>query len=455
MLPREKDFQSVEEQDQSASAAREQADSIARRDELLERMRGVSQQIEELEDELRGVDERLNDLLLQLPNIPDEPGASGASEERQRRRAHGGRAARVRLRADAPLGAGRRRWASSTSSAASSSSGTRFYVLQGAGARLQRALITWMLDLHITAARLHRDLPAVHGQARDCLVGTGQLPKFAREPVPRRRGRLLADPHRRGAGDQPAPRRDPGRRARCRCYYVAYTPCFRREKMSAGRDVRGIKRGHQFDKVEMFKFVAARDARTTSSKRCSDNAEDVCRGLGIPYRIVQLCTGDLGFTAANDVRHRDVGARLRRVAGGELLLQLRATSRRGGPTSASAREPGAQARSSCHTLNGSGLALPRMLIAVLENYQQADGTIVVPEVLRPYMGGVEVMGLRRRGRLRRRGPPHTGRGEPCPYASRQIRAGEPERAPPSRKDDRGGWAGRSNACHQRPVRAPV
>jgi seryl-tRNA synthetase len=170
--------------------------------------------------------------------------------------------------------------------------------------------------------------------------------------------------------------------------YVAFTPCWRREKFSAGRDVRGIKRGHQFDKVEMVKVV---EPETSNDELMAliDNAEEVCRKLGIPHRVVQMCTGDLSFTAASkyDVEMWAPGC-------GEWLevsscsnfvdFQARRAQIRYRP------ERGAQAQF-VHTLNGSGLALPRTLIAVIENYQQADGSVVVPEVLRPYMGGIETI----------------------------------------------------------------
>jgi seryl-tRNA synthetase len=170
--------------------------------------------------------------------------------------------------------------------------------------------------------------------------------------------------------------------------YVAYTACFRREKMSAGRDVRGIKRGHQFDKVEMYKLVPPETSYDELEKLLSD-AEAICRELGIPYRVIEMCTGDLGFQAA-----KKYDLELWAPGCGEWLevsscsnctdFQARRANIR------FRREPGAKPEF-VHTLNGSGLALPRVMIAIIENYQQSDGTIVVPEVLRPYMGGLEVI----------------------------------------------------------------
>jgi seryl-tRNA synthetase len=260
-------------------------------------------------------------------------------------------------------------------------SGTRFYVLRGMGARLQRALIAWMLDLHSRERGYLEVYPPAMVRG-ECLVGTGQLPKFAdtvyrdieddawwipTAEVP------VTNMYRDEILDTEAlPIR-----------HVAYTPCFRREKMSAGRDVRGIKRGHQFDKVELVKFVRPEisDAELIS---LLDDAETVCRRLGLAHRVVQMCTGDLSFTAAMkfDVEVWAPGC-------GEWLEVSSCSNfrdfqaRRAGIRF----RPGAGAKPELvHTLNGSGLGLPRTLLAVLETYQRADGSITVPEVLRPYVG---------------------------------------------------------------------
>jgi len=265
-------------------------------------------------------------------------------------------------------------------------SGSRFYVLRDAGARLQRALIAWMLDLHTREHRYTEIYPPAMVK-RECLVGTGNLPKFgdnlyrdaeedlwfvptAEVPVTNLyRDEVLA-------GDALPTR------------HVAYTPCFRREKMSAGRDVRGIKRGHQFDKVEMVKFVRP---ETSDAELLSllDDAEDVCRRLGLAHRVIQMCTGDLSFVAAMkyDVEVWAPGC-------GE-WLEVSSVSN---DTDFQARRANIKYRPAdggkarfVHTLNGSGLGLPRTLIAIMENYQQADGSIVVPEPLRPWMGNIEVI----------------------------------------------------------------
>jgi seryl-tRNA synthetase len=215
-----------------------------------------------------------------------------------------------------------------------------------------------------------------------CLVGTGQLPKFADTMY------RDAEEDRWFVPTAEVPVTNLYRDeildgARLPIRHVAYTPCFRREKMSAGRDVRGIKRGHQFDKVELVKFVRPETSDAELQSLLAD-AEDVCRRLGLAWRVVQMCTGDLSFTAAIkfDVEVWAPGC-------GE-WLEVSSCSSFGDFQARRAnirfrRAPGAKPEL-VHTLNGSGLALPRVLIALLETYQRPDGSVVVPEVLRPYVG---------------------------------------------------------------------
>jgi seryl-tRNA synthetase len=263
--------------------------------------------------------------------------------------------------------------------------GSRFYVLSGAGARLQRALIAYMLDLHIRQGYTEQYTPFMVKAAT--LFGAGQLPKFAENLYHDAEEDLWMVPtaevpitglHMDEILDE----------AKLPIRYTAYTPCFRREKMSAGRDVRGIKRGHQFDKVEMYIFSKPEESDANLDKMCAD-AEATCAGLGLTYRIKRLCTGDIGFgaTMTYDV---EVWA-----AGQEEWLEVSSVSN---DTDFQARRANIKYRPAeggktrfVHTLNGSGLGMPRTLIAVLENYQQADGSIKVPEVLRPWMGGVDVI----------------------------------------------------------------
>jgi seryl-tRNA synthetase len=259
-------------------------------------------------------------------------------------------------------------------------SGTRFYVLKGLGAHLQRALISFMLDVHVTEHGYKEVYPPFMVK-RECMVGSGNLPKFGDNlyhddeddfwfiptaEVP------LTNLHRDeilGADHLPL-------------RYVAHTSCFRREKMSAGKDIRGIKRVHQFDKVELYRLTRPETSDEELDKLVVD-AEDICQKLAIPYRVVQLCTGDLGFQSCKtyDIEMWAPGcAEWLEVSSCSNCsdFQARRTNIR--------YRPDAGAKSEfVHTLNGSGLALPRVLIAVLETYQQADGTVLIPEVLEPYL----------------------------------------------------------------------
>jgi len=260
-------------------------------------------------------------------------------------------------------------------------SGSRFYVLRGMGARLQRAIITWMLDLH-TREHGYTEVYPPAMVRRECLVGTGNLPKFADTIYRDIEDDLWWVP----TAEVPVTnlyREEILDASLLPIHHVAYSPCFRRERMSAGRDVRGIKRGHQFDKVEMVKFVRP---ETSDAELLSllDNAETVCHRLGLAHRVVQMCTGDLAFQAAMkyDVEVWSPGcAEWLEVSSCSNFrdFQARRANIRYRPA------PGAKPEL-VHTLNGSGLALPRVMIAVLETYQRADGSVVVPEVLRPYVG---------------------------------------------------------------------
>jgi len=265
-------------------------------------------------------------------------------------------------------------------------SGSRFYILKGAGARLQRAVIFWMLDVQ-TRQNGYTEvyLPAV--VKREMLVGAGQLPKFEENLYRDVEDDLWLVPTAEVAITNL--HRDEILTAdQLPLNYVAYTPCFRREKMSAGRDVRGIKRGHQFDKVEMYKLTTPEDS-FTALEAMVKNAEGLLQMLGIPYRIVELCTGDIGFGA---VKSYDLEVW---APGQDAWLEVSSCSNDADFQARRANvryrpEPGAKPQF-VHTLNGSGLAMPRLMIAIMENYQQADGSIVIPEVLRPWMGGIDVI----------------------------------------------------------------
>ena len=264
--------------------------------------------------------------------------------------------------------------------------GSRFYILKGAGARLQRALIFWMLDVHIrenSFTELY--LPFVI--KREMLVGAGQLPKFEHNLYHDVEDDLWLIPTAEVAITNV--HRDEILAAnQLPLYYVAYTACFRREKMSAGRDVRGIKRGHQFDKVEMYKFVTP-DTSYAELESMLETAADLLKRLNLPYRVLELCSGDISFGASKGY-DLEIWA-----PGQEEWLEVSSCSN---VTDFQARRANIRYRPEqgakpeyVHTLNGSGLALPRIMIGILENYQQADGSVVVPDVLRPYMGGIDVI----------------------------------------------------------------
>jgi seryl-tRNA synthetase len=353
--------------------------SRERQADAAEEGRALRNKIKDLEEAVKNLDVKLTDLLLQLPNIPDANVPIGKDDSENP-------VVRTWGEPKQMLFTPKPHWELGESlgiidfERGVKLSGTRFYVLRGLGARLQRAIIAFMLDLH-TIEHGYREIYPPFMVKKECLVGAGQLPKFADNlyhdaeedywwvptaEVP------LTNLHR----DEIIP---PGMLP---FYYVAYTACFRREKMSAGKDTRGIKRGHQFDKVEMYKFVEPENSCDELEKMVGD-AEDVCQRLGLPYRITQLCTGDIGFSArmSFDVNVWSPGCKE--------WLEVSSCSNDG---DFQARRTNVRYRPAAdvkpqfvHTLNGSGLALPRIMIAIMENYQQADGTIAVPKVLQDFM----------------------------------------------------------------------
>ncbi len=342
--------------------------------------RDLRQAIKELEDKVRALDERIEDLLLRLPNIPHPTTPVGRSEDDNPVVRTWGEPKKFdfkpiphwKLGEDLDIIDFER---------GVKLSGSRFYVLKGLGARLQRALIAFMLDLH-TKEHGYQEIYPPFMVKRECMVGSAQLPKFADNiyhdeeddfwfigtaEIP------LTNLHR---GEIIAPATLP-------IYYVAYTACFRREKMSAGKDTRGIKRGHQFDKVELYKFTEPEASDNELDKLVAD-AEDVCQKLKLPYRIKQLCTADLGFASQKsfDIEMWAPGC--------EEWLEVSSCSNCGDFQARRAdiryRPTPEEKPRFVHTLNGSGLALPRVLIAIMENYQQPDGSILIPEVLQGFMG---------------------------------------------------------------------
>ncbi len=356
----------------------------AARQEKIAAMRTLGERIDALDAELKGVEEQLQATLATIPNIPDPRVPIGKDENENVVIRQVGELPHFDFEPKAHWDLGPQLGIIDFERGVKIS-GSRFYVLSGAGARLQRALIAFMLDLHARQGYLEKYPPFMVKGA--VLYGAGQLPKFAENLYKDHEEDLWMVPtaevpltglHMDEILDE----------AQLPLLYTAYTPCFRREKMSAGRDVRGIKRGHQFDKVEMYIFCRPEESNDLLEKMRAD-AEETCALLGLPYRVKQLCTGDLGFASAitYDIEVWAPGC-------GEWLevssvsnvtdFQARRANIKYRP------QNGGRARF-VHTLNGSGLGLPRTLIGVMENYQQADGSIVVPEVLRPWMGGIEVI----------------------------------------------------------------
>jgi seryl-tRNA synthetase len=265
-------------------------------------------------------------------------------------------------------------------------SGTRFYVLSGAAARLQRALISFFLDIHTSKqGYVEKYMPFMVKE--EILYGAGQLPKFRNNLYKDHEEDFYLVP----TSEVPLTGLHMGEIIEEKdlpLKYTAYSPCFRREKMSAGRDVRGIKRGHQFDKVEMYKYCLPENSMDEFYKMLAD-AEEVCKALGLRYRVILKCAGDTSESAMISY-DLDVWA-----AGCNEWLEISSISNVGDFQARRGQiryrpENGGKPEY-VHTLNGSGLALPRVMIAVMENNQQEDGSILIPEVLRPFMGGFEVI----------------------------------------------------------------
>lgn len=356
-----------------------------RRSDMVARSSFLGERLDALEERERGMDSRLRLLLLEMPNLPADDAPDGPDESANIVVRQSGEPVAFDFEPKPHWEIGEELGIIDFERGVKLS-GSRFYLLRGAGARLERALIAWMLDFHTSRGYTELYLPFMVKEEN--MWGSGQLPKFADNLyhdaeedywlLPTAEV-ALTNVHR---DEILEPKTLP-------LNYVACTPCFRREKMSAGRDVRGIKRGHQFDKVELYKFVEPQQSQAALQTLVSD-AEAVCKELGIAHRVVELCAGDLSFNSAKtfdiemwapgcgewlevsscsdcaDFQARRANIRFRREKGGRL------------------EHP--------HTLNGSGLALPRVLASVLENYQQADGSVIVPNVLHPYMGGIQRIG---------------------------------------------------------------
>jgi seryl-tRNA synthetase len=348
-----------------------------------EAVRALGEQIKESDEQLKEVDNQLSNLLMTLPNLPHETVPVGADESDNRVERVWGHAPSFDFEPLAHWDLGEMLGILDLPRAAKLA-GSRFSLLMGAGARLERALINFMLDLHTTEHGYREALTPFMVQPSN-MEGTGQLPKFEEDLFHVEGGEFYLIPtaevpvtniHREEIlAEKELPVR-----------YTAYSPCFRREAGSHGKDTRGLIRLHQFNKVELVKFAKPEDSYD-ELEGLTRNAEEVLQRLGLHYRVVTLATGDLGFSASKTY---DLEVWL---PGQETFREISSCSNFEDFQARRAQirfkpEEGKGNRF-VHTLNGSGLAVGRTLVAILENYQQKDGSVIIPEALRPYMGGME------------------------------------------------------------------
>lgn len=354
-------------------------------DAKIEEMRVVGDRIKTFDIELNEIDEKLRNILMAIPNIPHESTPIGDTEDDNVEVRKWGEVRTFDFEPKAHWDLGTDLGILDFENAAKVA-GSRFVFYKKLGARLERALINFMMDLHATEHGYDEMLPP-YMVNRDSMTGTGQLPKFEEDAFLIEKEDYFLIPtaevpvtnyHRdqiMNVDDLPQK-------------YTAYSACFRSEAGSAGRDTRGLIRQHQFNKVEMVQFVKPEDSYT-ALEALTDNAEEVLRLLELPYRVLSMCTADLGFTAAKKydievwIPSGDSYREISSCSNFEAFQARRANIR-------FRREPGAKPEF-VHTLNGSGLAIGRTVAAILENYQLADGSVAVPKVLQNYMGGVEVI----------------------------------------------------------------
>lgn len=350
---------------------------------LIEEMKGVSDKIRELDEKIKVLEENTNEFLLNVPNIPDKTVPVGKDETENVEVRRWGEPRQFDFE---PLN----HWDIGEIldiiefERAAKIAGARFSLTKGYGAKLERSLMNFMLDLN-TSKGYKEVFPPILVN-RESMKGTGQLPKFEMELF------RIADPEFYLIPTAEVPltnihRNEILNEKDLPIYYTAHTPCFRREAGSYGKDVRGLIRQHQFNKVELVKFVKPEDS-FQELEALTNNAEDILQKLELPYRVVALCTGDMGFSAAKTYdlevwlpgqqRYREISS-----CSNFTDFQARRANIR-------FKREGKKGTEFAHTLNGSGLAIGRTLVAILENYQQKDGSVVVPNVLRSYMG-VEVI----------------------------------------------------------------
>ncbi len=353
--------------------------------DIIAEMGLVSKEIKEIESKLVNIDGDITKIQLNLPNVPHESTPLGKSEDDNVEIRTWGTPKTFNFEPKAHHELGETLDILDFERGAKLS-GSRFVVYKGFGAKLERALINFMLDLH-TNEHGYTELLTPILVNRDIMEGTGQLPKFEDDAYKTTDDMFLiptsevsiTNIHRKEILDE----------AELPKYYTAYSPCFRKEAGSYGKDVKGLIRQHQFNKVEMVKIVHPANSYEELEKMVL-NAEEVLKRLELPYRVIQLCTGDIGFSAAktydievwlpNQNKFREISS-----CSNTEDFQARRMGLKFRPT-------GSQKSEFVHTLNGSGLAVGRTLVAIMENYQQEDGSIIVPEVLRPYLGGINVIG---------------------------------------------------------------
>lgn len=353
--------------------------------EVLKKMKELSETVKELDSEIRKIDISIKDLLLNIPNTPHDTVVEGLSDEDNVEIRKYGIPREFEFEPKA-------HWDLGTDlgildfERASKITGARFSIFKGLGAKLERAIVSFMLDLH-TSEHGYTEMLTPFMVNRDSMIGTGQLPKFEEDMfhLPGKDYFLvptaevpLTNLHR----DEILEEKD------LPIYYTGYTPCFRQEAGAAGRDTRGLIRNHQFDKVELVKLSRPEDSYEELEK-LTNNAEEVLKRLNIPYRVVMLSTGDLGFSSAKtydiEVWMPSYGryVEISSCSNFEDFQARRANLRY--------RREDTNKVEYVHTLNGSGLAVGRTLAAIVENWQQEDGSIEIPKVLRPYMGNIDII----------------------------------------------------------------
>jgi seryl-tRNA synthetase len=352
-------------------------------DERQEAVRSLGEKIKDADEKAKDVQQHLDNLLLTFPNIPHESVPVGADEKANELVREWGEKPDLDFEPLSHWDLGEMLGIIDLPRAAKIA-GTRFSLLTGAGARLERALINFMLDLH-TSKHGYREALTPFMVQQPSMLGTGQLPKFEDDLFSVEGGEYYLIP----TAEVPVTnihREEILKESDLPIFYTAYSPCFRREAGSHGKDTRGLIRLHQFNKVELVKFTRPENSYEELEALTRD-AEQVLQKLGLHYRVVNLSTGDLGFSAAKTydlevwLPGQETYREISSCSNFEDFQARRAQIRY--------RPAEGKGTSFVHTINGSGLAVGRCLVAILENYQQADGTVLIPEALRPYMGGME------------------------------------------------------------------